>query len=101
MASTRSVTVDTDAIMRCPEIHTYSHTQQFTKMNCVIATLSAPGPWRLRVAGSTHTRLSRPAVMQQARPLPDAHFGLVCRGSGRIRGRLCSERLGLRKQAIE
>jgi hypothetical protein len=23
----------------CPEIHTYSHTQQFTKINCVIPTL--------------------------------------------------------------
>jgi len=24
---------------RCPEIHTYSRTQQFTKINCVIPTL--------------------------------------------------------------
>jgi hypothetical protein len=27
-----------------PEVHTYSNTQQFTKINCVIPTLSAP--WR-------------------------------------------------------
>jgi hypothetical protein len=25
----------------CPEIHTYSHTQQFTKINCVIPTLTS------------------------------------------------------------
>jgi hypothetical protein len=25
----------------CPEIHTYSHTQQFTKTNCVILTLTS------------------------------------------------------------
>jgi hypothetical protein len=24
----------------CPEIHAYSHTRQFTKMNCVIPTLT-------------------------------------------------------------
>jgi hypothetical protein len=26
-------------IPACPEIHTYSHTQQFTKIDCVIPTL--------------------------------------------------------------
>jgi hypothetical protein len=27
------------ASLHCPEIHKYSHTQQFTEINCVIATL--------------------------------------------------------------
>jgi hypothetical protein len=25
----------------CPEIHTYSHTQQFTRINCVIPTVTS------------------------------------------------------------
>jgi len=34
----------------CPEIHTYSHTQQFTKISCVIPTLSSDRE-RPKVAG--------------------------------------------------
>jgi hypothetical protein len=34
----------------CPEIHTYSHTQQFTRINCVIPTVTSTRE-RSQVAG--------------------------------------------------
>jgi hypothetical protein len=44
--------------LHCPEIHTYSHTQRFTKINCVIPALPSQRE-RSQVAGLGPDRVSR------------------------------------------